>query len=1670
MKLRVKLFNSLLIILLVTSSVSFSTLNTMKKVKILILTDDDPEDFELAKKIENVLNGDLELARVKIVHSTKDLKKFLGSRSDFFILFMHGTGKGLASIGLTWSELANLIKRSKGKYFVLESCHSINIINYGIRDKKVYVPDINIIDKKIAYMDSLYQVKKILTLTNPHLYGKTIENIEKTVTKFFVNNFNELFVKIFIPNDPLTVIFPEKSSFSGPMGYLLDLLLGLARETLSSMGKLNDDGSVNFGGETTIGISFEKSLDMGAGSFPLNLTLKFGFNIKNNGEFEVSSGVEVSKEQKGNIAKITNLLGTKIQGAGEFKAEGTIINEPLTRLFLNKISLEFSFQISKGLDLKELLDSISPGSLGEVINDVRKYFNLEISANIFFGGKLNIAYDFTKDVTELSLSIWIGSNLIVKIAIVEFEAGVKLKFDAKFSPFGNTFAAEFTAYAKAGVDLSFSKLEFEGALNIKWSANPEANEGTQMNRDSDGDGLPDDYEQTIGTNASNPDSDYDGIMDGIEISEYGTDPLVNDTDGDGMADGAERDWFESIGYDPRGDADWDGIPNILDNDSDNDQLLDGEEYALGSSPIAIDSDGDGLIDSLEVAIGTNPTSSDSDGDYLGDWEEYNMGLNPNNIDSDGDGLSDGDEFYFYHTNPFENDTDNDSLTDFDEINIYSTNPIIEDTDGDGIPDGEEVNISTSPISKDTDNDGIPDSLEINGWDIYVINDSSGVEHQIHVKSNPRVKDTDGDGVWDGYEYLNGSNPSAIDTDNDELNDSLELNGFYYDPNNSSTFVITDPANWDTDGDGLSDSYEKNHLTNPTDDDTDNDHLKDGFEKSIGTNATDVDSDDDGIWDGDEYDLLNHTYGVDPNTTDTDGDGKKDILDYDADGDGISDGDEVNKYFTNPLLSDTDNDGASDYSEIFNMKTNPLDSDTDGDGLLDGTIANPWAVGVLGEGNVGTQPLSNDTDGDGLIDGSEVIFSSTPPYFIKITDPLNPDSDFDGLLDGHEYQIGTDPNKLDSDGDGIADGFEFNGFNISYPNGPNVGPFYTDPLDNDTDNDGLPDGLEANVLYTSPISPDTDGDGLTDYVEVKNYSTDPLSPDTDNDGLTDYEEIFQWNWNTLREPAGELFAGPPVYRNETKLPEEVPPPSKKPMPLSYFTYVVSRFKTRITPFRGRYYTDPLDNDTDDDGLLDGQEKHLATNPLNNDTDSDGLLDGEEVNIHHTDPRISDCDRDDLLDGDEVNIYNTAPLNNDTDDDGLGDFEEVMFWHTNATNNDTDSDLLSDGDEVHGVPALIYNGSAGMPILTNVSTDPLDNDTDDDGLTDGAEIYTTHTNPFSADSDGDELRDGDEVFVYSINATFFDTDHDGLIDGIEVLVTNTDPLDPDENNDGVLDGKTFDYDNDTISDYDEIYIYGTSVTSPDTDGDSLPDAWEILYNSTEPCRFDSNADPDGDNLTNLMELLHQTNPDLNDTDGDGLSDGEEVLIYGTDPLNTDTDGDHMSDYEEIMMGNDPLTRDSTPPNIYMISEIPSTVNASSSLTIQVKVVDASPITLVLMEYKTDFGELNITMERLNTTHYVATIFNIPPVSTINLTIYAEDKAENWNKTETITIKVIQPPQPEEPEKPVKPLIDPISFLFGLAIGAISLAISIIIVNAKKKRKLAKFGKINQTNPAEPHGSKT
>jgi hypothetical protein len=100
---------------------------------------------------------------------------------------------------------------------------------------------------------------------------------------------------------------------------------------------------------------------------------------------------------------------------------------------------------------------------------------------------------------------------------------------------------------------------------------------------------------------------------------------------------------------------------------------------------------------------------------------------------------------------------------------------------------------------------------------------------------------------------------------------------------------------------------------------------------------------------------------------------------------------------------------------------------------------------------------------------------------------------------------------------------------------------------------------------------------------------------------------------------------------------------------------------------------------------------------------------------------------------------------------------------------------------------------------------------------------------------------------------------------------------------------------------------NIRSISSVGDGIPDDWKIAHGLDPHDPNVASQDPDNDGLTNLQEFQHGTDPHNPDTDGDGLSDGDEVNKYHTDPLNPDSDGDGLSDGQEVQLGTDPLNPD-------------------------------------------------------------------------------------------------------------------------------------------------------------------
>ncbi len=124
-------------------------------------------------------------------------------------------------------------------------------------------------------------------------------------------------------------------------------------------------------------------------------------------------------------------------------------------------------------------------------------------------------------------------------------------------------------------------------------------------QDTDGDGLPDIYEEEIGTDKENPDTDGDGLTDGFEVLYASSDPLKASTLENGISD--------------------------ADVDADEDGLTMLEEAAQETDPLHTDTDGDGLKDGEEVKIyGTDPLNQDTDGDGIEDGDEVLLGLDPLN--------------------------------------------------------------------------------------------------------------------------------------------------------------------------------------------------------------------------------------------------------------------------------------------------------------------------------------------------------------------------------------------------------------------------------------------------------------------------------------------------------------------------------------------------------------------------------------------------------------------------------------------------------------------------------------------------------------------------------------------------------------------------------------------------------------------------------------------------------------------------------------------------------------------------------------------------------------------------------------------------------------------------------------------------------------------------------
>jgi len=158
------------------------------------------------------------------------------------------------------------------------------------------------------------------------------------------------------------------------------------------------------------------------------------------------------------------------------------------------------------------------------------------------------------------------------------------------------------------------------------STQPEAVGGQATTAiDSDGDGLTDDQERTLGTDPNLRDTDGDGVSDYDEVNVFHTNPTVFDAPAEIPTVPTTPVTGQPVAPTPAAPA----VKVAPPKDSDGDGLTDAQELQLGTDPNKKDTDGDGLSDYDEVTkYRTDPLKADTDGDGYADGVEVQKGYNP----------------------------------------------------------------------------------------------------------------------------------------------------------------------------------------------------------------------------------------------------------------------------------------------------------------------------------------------------------------------------------------------------------------------------------------------------------------------------------------------------------------------------------------------------------------------------------------------------------------------------------------------------------------------------------------------------------------------------------------------------------------------------------------------------------------------------------------------------------------------------------------------------------------------------------------------------------------------------------------------------------------------------------------------------------------------------------
>ncbi len=508
----------------------------------------------------------------------------------------------------------------------------------------------------------------------------------------------------------------------------------------------------------------------------------------------------------------------------------------------------------------------------------------------------------------------------------------------------------------------------------------------------------------------------------------------------------------------------------------------------------------------------------------------------------------------------------------------------------------------------------------------------------------------------------------------------------------------------------------------------------------------------------------------------------------------------------------------------------------------------------------------------------------------------------------------------------------------------------DRPDADPDKDGLTNSEELNIYFTNPDVADTDGDGLSDGDEVKEFGFNPASnPYRFNPLIADLpiiginietvpELVLRYTDSTGTETSVSNSTGGSTVTTQTDT-------YTAGLSLTYGVEaeaslsltgpeasVKKKFETTASFEYSREETT--------ENQKTWEEVTTSASSTSRETDSATIRVGVSIenvsNLTYALEHITLVAN--YLDGNTLRPIATLSYDNagggfQTTSFAPGETSNILLFSYDNLDLGTALDVLRDARSLIVEPALYELSDAdGRPFDFNKGD--VDARTAfvvlDYGIVRPQEKY----NVSMLSSLGDGVLDVATILGSILNADYVESNGLQQLRGVGgdaasrwiVLLTHDDGFvetttayDPDAEAYALSDIQVFpgdtlsivyltDVDGDGIGIREEI-LNGTDPDNPDTDGDGLTDDVEIrstylvnAINIKNPDRYPARV---------------KTNPVLADTDGDQLSDIEEVggarpdgtvvAGRGLDPNNPDTDGDGISDKVDTFNGEVPIAAD-------------------------------------------------------------------------------------------------------------------------------------------------------------------